>query len=66
MESQFSDDKKRAQRLLAVFDNHASPVNCVRWNNLGTLFASAADDGSVIMWEYRGEKVASAFQRQQF
>lgn len=46
----------RGLKLLAVFDNHASPVNCVRWNNIGTLFASAADDGSIILWEYKGEK----------
>lgn len=66
MEGLFENDKKRAQRLLAVLDNHANPVNCVRWNSLGTIFASAGDDGSVIMWEYRGEKAPSAFQRQQF
>lgn len=65
MEELFENDEKRAQRLLAQFDNHASPVNCVRWNNIGTLFASASDDGSIILWEYRGEKILSAFERQQ-
>lgn len=58
MESLFGDNhKKKKQRLLAVLANHSNPVNCVRWNNIGTLFASAADDGSVILWEYVGETV---------
>ena len=64
LESLFENDRKRGQRLLAVFENHASPVNCVRWNNLGTMFASAADDGTIILWEYKGEKVLNAFERQ--
>lgn len=64
MEGLFEKDQKRAQRLLAVLDNHNSPVNCVRWNNIGTLFLSAADDGSTILWEYKGEKVVTAFERQ--
>ncbi len=61
MESLFTIEKKRQQRLLAVLDAHTSPVNCVRWNNIGTLFASAADDGSILLWEYMGEMVATAF-----
>ncbi len=51
----FDSDKKRYQKLLAVLDNHTSPVNCVRWNPLGTLFTSCSDDGSIILWEYVGE-----------
>ena len=51
---------------MAVFESHASPVNSVRWNNIGTLFASAADDGTIILWEYKGEKVISSFERCQY
>lgn len=63
MESLFESDKKRSQRLLAVLDSHSNPVNCVRWNNIGTLFASASDDGSVCLWEYVGEMMATSFQK---
>lgn len=50
-----------------MLNNHLSPVNCVRWNNVGTLFASASDDGSINLWEYFGEmEVASAFQKFQY
>jgi WD40 repeat protein len=63
MENLFDKPEKRFQKLLAVLDNHASPVNCVRWNNLGTLFASASDDGAINLWEYMGEmEINSAFQ----
>jgi len=55
MEGLIDDKKKRYQKLLAVLDNHTSPVNCVRWNPLGTLFTSCSDDGSIILWEYVGE-----------
>lgn len=66
MEGLFTEERKKKQRLLAVMVDHTNPVNCVRWNNIGTLFASAADDGSVILWEYVGEMMAtSAFQRYQ-
>jgi len=61
MESLFTDEKKRSQRLLAILDQHSSPVNCVRWNNIGTLFATASDTGEVVLWEYRGEMQASEF-----
>ena len=63
MESLFESEKKRSQRLLAVLDAHSNPVNCVRWNSIGTLFASASDDGSVLLWEYLGEQVANVFQK---
>lgn len=67
MEGLFENPKKRYQKLLAVLSNHASPVNCVRWNNIGTLFASAADDGNINLWEYVGEMmVTSAFQKSSF
>lgn len=67
MESLFDNPKKRHQKLLAVFDKHTAPVNCVRWNNIGTLFASAADDGCIMLWEYVGETIlTSAFQRSQY
>ncbi len=50
MEDLFVDfPQKRYQRLLAVIVSHEAPVNCVRWNFVGTLFASAADDGQVIL-----------------
>ena len=57
MSGLFENDQKRSQKLLAVLDNHTSPVNCVRWNPLGTLFVSASDEGSIILWEYVGELV---------
>ncbi|CDW71962.1 protein hira [Stylonychia lemnae] len=63
MESLFESEKKRSQRLLAILDAHANPVNCVRWNSIGTLFASASDDGSVLLWEYVGEQLANVFQK---
>ena len=66
LESLFENDRKRGLRLLAVFENHASPVNSVRWNHLGTLFASAADDGTIILWEYKGDKIRSSFERCQY
>ena len=61
MKSLFESEKKRSQRLLAILDSHSNPVNCVRWNNIGTLFASASDDGSILLWEYVGETLATAF-----
>jgi WD40 repeat protein len=68
MASLFESDKKRYQKLLAVRDNHTSPVNCVRWNPLGTLFISCSDDGSIILWEYVGEMnmQASGFQKSMY
>jgi protein HIRA/HIR1 len=61
MEGLFSSDEARAKRCLAMLDNHSGPVNCVRWNNLGTMFASADDEGTIILWEYRGHTVITAF-----
>ncbi len=54
MESLFQNEAAKSQRLLAVLTTHNSPVNCVRWNNLGSMFASADDEGTIILWEYRG------------
>jgi WD40 repeat protein len=70
MEELFVDmPNKRYQRLLAVIESHEAPVNCVRWNSVGTLFASAADDGTVVLQEYFGEMSAASmsdFQKYQF
>ena len=44
MESLFENTDLRSQKLLAVLEGHSNPVNCVRWNNIGTMFASASDD----------------------
>lgn len=64
MESLFEPGShKRYKKMLACLDQHTSPVNCVRWNNVGTLFASAADDGAIILWEYVGETIQSDLQR---
>ena len=56
-------EKQRPQRILGVIDSHTSTVNCVRWNYVGTLFASSSDDGIIALWEYKGEMVAGAFQK---
>jgi len=61
MEGLFKNDEARSQRLLAVLESHNGPVNCVRWNNLGTMFASADDEGSIILWEFRGLTQVSGF-----
>ena len=47
---------------MAVLQSHTNPVNCVRWNCVGTLFASAGDDEIIVIWEYKGEKVASKLE----
>lgn len=62
MESLFQSEQHKSQRLLAVLTTHNSPVNCVRWNNLGSMFASADDEGTILLWEYRGLAAANAFQ----
>jgi len=61
METLFTSDESRAKRCLALLENHLGPVNCVRWNNLGTMFASADDEGTIILWEYRGITEITAF-----
>lgn len=61
METLFTSDEARAKRCLALLENHLGPVNCVRWNNLGTMFASADDEGTIILWEYRGITEITAF-----
>ena len=38
----------------------------MRWNNLGTIFASADDEGTINLWQYRGKTVLSAYQAQAF
>ena len=61
MESLFQNEAAKSQRLLAILQTHNSPVNCVRWNNLGSMFASADDEGTILLWEYRGLCQQSAF-----
>ena len=61
MESLFPDQKARSKRLLAELECHQAPINCVRWNYLGTIFASADDEGNIFLWHFRGKKVLSAF-----
>ena len=31
----------------------------MRWNHLGTLFASAGDEGTIYIWDYHGMKKGS-------
>ena len=62
MESLFPDEPSKSKRLLATLEGHQAPINCVRWNNLGTIFASADDEGTINLWQYRGKTVLSAYQ----
>ena len=66
MESLFPDEPSKSKRLLATLEGHQAPINCVRWNNLGTIFASADDEGTINLWQYRGKTVLSAYQAQAF
>ena len=66
MEGLFQDDEQKSKRLLAQLEGHSAPINCVRWNSLGTIFASADDEGTINLWQYRGKKILSAFQAQMF
>lgn len=66
MESLFPDEASKSKRLLATLEGHQAPINCVRWNNLGTIFASADDEGTINLWQYRGKTVLSAYQAQAF
>ena len=50
---------------MAILMNHDHPVNCVRWNPLGTLFASASDDEKINLWSYKGRKHVTEFEREQ-
>ena len=61
MESLFPDEASKSKRLLATLEGHQAPINCVRWNNLGTIFASADDEGTINLWQYRGKTVLSAY-----
>lgn len=49
-------------RHLAELSNHEQPVNCVRWNTVGTFFASGGDDGRAILWEFKGYKYVGKTQ----
>lgn len=66
MEGLFTSDEARSKRCLALLENHSGPINCVRWNMVGTMFASADDEGTIILWEYRGHTVITAFQEQMY
>ena len=50
MEGLFSDEDTKSKRLLAQLEGHNAPINCVRWNSLGTIFASADDEGTINLW----------------
>ena len=54
LEAMFEYEELKTEKLLATLGAHSSPINCVRWNHLGTLFASASDDGVIYIWEYQG------------
>lgn len=62
MESLFTSEEQKQVRKLAELSNHEQPVNCVRWNPIGTFFASGGDDGRAILWEYKGIKYVSRSQ----
>lgn len=34
----------------------------MRWNSIGTFFASGGDDGRAILWEFKGHKFVSKSQ----
>ena len=56
LESLFDSEEEKKMKLLATLGMHSSPINCVRWNTVGSLFASASDDGTIYIWEYHGVK----------
>jgi len=62
MQGLFDKDETKSVRKLAELSNHEQPVNCVRWNNIGTFFASGGDDGRAILWEFKGHKYISKSQ----
>jgi len=62
MESLFEKEEIKSVRKLAELSNHEQPVNCVRWNSVGTFFASGGDDGRAILWEFKGHKYVSKSQ----
>ena len=62
MESLYDKEEMKSVRKLAELANHEQPVNCVRWNIVGTFFASGGDDGRAILWEFKGYKIVSKSQ----
>lgn len=40
-------------RLVAKLDGHKGPINCVAFNNSGSLLASGGDDETVQVWDMR-------------
>jgi WD40 repeat protein len=66
LESLFDLEETKYEKLLATLSMHASPINCVRWNHLGSLFASASDDGTIYIWEYHGVKKGTIEDREKY
>ena len=62
MESLYDKEEMKSVRKLAELANHEQQVNCVRWNIVGTFFASGGDDGRAILWEFKGYKIVSKSQ----
>ena len=54
LESLFEDEDFKRRKLLASLEHHGQPVNCVRWNRVGSLFASSGDDYTIIVWQFQG------------
>ena len=44
--------------LLALLGEHKAAVNCVRWCPFGSRFASASDDTSILIWEFKGPAIS--------
>ena len=59
MEKLFDKEEAKYIKKLAELSNHDQPVNCVRWNSIGTFFASGGDDGRAVLWEFKGHKYIS-------
>ena len=62
MESLYDKEELKWVRQLAELSNHEQPVNCVRWNPVGTFFASGGDDGRAILWEFKGYRYVGKTQ----
>jgi WD40 repeat protein len=62
MEQLYDKEELKSARKLAELSNHEQPVNCVRWNIIGTFFASGGDDGRAILWEFKGYNYVSKSQ----
>jgi len=56
-----AEAKEGASRLLATLDQHASPVNVVRFSKSGNFIASGADDNVVMVCELKPGKGQASF-----